>query len=359
MAGQRGGGGNENRRRRRKRRGHDENMDPNEMIGDEQIDLLLENFDEARQDAEERIHELEQERDRRVEAMANFSAQLNIMWDDIMQPISCSEDSSSDEENEETETETLPSSELVQKSTLKPEDTDSDFTSSSTESDDEKDEPRSKTKQRKRKKKVQSGKTTKTKNTSPATIILDDASAQATNKEQAQESSAPEPSTSQSKPSKKPGKKYRHSLSQIMFDWAKTQQEFGQEVARLRAEKFKNEQDIEKLAFFKLFSKRNEEYKAKLDADVKSRLAEWKEKKRNFKLSLKTQYKAELRNWVQAEKKTRIREEKIIRKKEYNDLRAYYLSGREDPTFEFDKETSSPAPNEASDNTVDDTKNGS
>ena len=41
--------------------------------------------------------------------MANFSAQLNIMWDDIMQPISCSEDSSSDEENEETEKETLPS----------------------------------------------------------------------------------------------------------------------------------------------------------------------------------------------------------------------------------------------------------
>ena len=68
---------------------------------------------------------------------------------------------------------------------------------------------------------------------------------------------------------------------------------FGKGTIRLVAENY-------------FWFQRNEEYKAKLDADAKTRVAEWKEKKKDFKLSLKIKFKEELRNWVESEKKKRI-----------------------------------------------------
>ena len=40
-----------------------------------------------------------------------------------------------------------------------------------------------------------------------------------------------------------------------MFEWARDQKEFKDEMTILREEKFRNEGDIEKFAFFKMFEK--------------------------------------------------------------------------------------------------------
>ena len=40
-----------------------------------------------------------------------------------------------------------------------------------------------------------------------------------------------------------------------MFEWAVQQQEFKDEIVLLKEEKFREESDIEKFAFFKIFEK--------------------------------------------------------------------------------------------------------
>ena len=42
-----------------------------------------------------------------------------------------------------------------------------------------------------------------------------------------------------------------------MYEWAKYQPDFKAEMEQLRKEKFRNEDDIEKFAFFKIFEKVN------------------------------------------------------------------------------------------------------
>ena len=54
---------------------------------------------------------------------------------------------------------------------------------------------------------------------------------------------------------KKSKKHYRKSLSRIMFEWAQDQQEYKDNIAELRAEEFRNNDDIEKFAFFSMFEK--------------------------------------------------------------------------------------------------------
>ena len=40
-----------------------------------------------------------------------------------------------------------------------------------------------------------------------------------------------------------------------MFEWARDQKEFKDEMVQLREEKFRDNDDIEKFAFFKMFEK--------------------------------------------------------------------------------------------------------
>ena len=50
------------------------------------------------------IYYIEAEKEKRQKALKTFSDNLNKMWQDIMEPISCSEDSDSeDNTNRETE----------------------------------------------------------------------------------------------------------------------------------------------------------------------------------------------------------------------------------------------------------------
>ena len=57
----------------------------------------------------------------------------------------------------------------------------------------------------------------------------------------------------QSNPSKP--KNFQKSLTRIMFEWAREQPEFEINMQNLRDEKFRNEDDLEKFAFFQLFEK--------------------------------------------------------------------------------------------------------
>ena len=50
-------------------------------------------------------------------------------------------------------------------------------------------------------------------------------------------------------------KNFQKSLTRIMFDWAREQPEFEINMQNLRDEKFRNEDDLEKFAFFQLFEK--------------------------------------------------------------------------------------------------------
>ena len=57
------------------------------------------------------------------------------------------------------------------------------------------------------------------------------------------------PSTSKAS-SSKPAKQYRNSLAHLMYEWAKKNEDFEVIKEQLRAARFQNEEDVEKLAFF-------------------------------------------------------------------------------------------------------------
>ena len=152
-----------------------------------------------------------------------------------------------------------------------------------------------------------------------------------------------------------------------MFEWAVQQQQFKEEIVLLKEEKFREDSDIEKFAFFKIFQKvinsnikqkiiqdlfiyniykvyitvlslinyfqSNEAHKQKIiDARIK-RASEWKQLKRKKKRELKEKYKDELRLWTTNEKAKRLKLDKKQRKKEYEQLRASYLAGRVEEIF--------------------------
>ena len=50
-------------------------------------------------------------------------------------------------------------------------------------------------------------------------------------------------------------KNFQKSLTRVMFEWAREQPEFEINLQNLREEKFRNEDDLEKFAFFQLFEK--------------------------------------------------------------------------------------------------------
>ena len=123
-----------------------------------------------------------------------------------------------------------------------------------------------------------------------------------------------------------------------MFEWAQDQQEYKDNIAELRAEEFRNNDDIEKFAFFSMFEKKNEEYKEKLHRISTTRAAEWQQLKQKKKQELKEKYKKELRSWVSNERCIRINQDRKRQRKEYKLLRKSYLEEREDQVFE-DKES--------------------
>ena len=50
-------------------------------------------------------------------------------------------------------------------------------------------------------------------------------------------------------------KNFQKSLTRVMFEWAREQPEFEINLQNLREEKFRNEDDLEKFAFFQMFEK--------------------------------------------------------------------------------------------------------
>jgi len=354
MAG--GGNGNEDRRRRR-RRLQEENSENDE---NNDFDAAIEHYEDARELLQERISELETERDTRESALKKFSENLSVMWNEIMEPISCAEDGdeSNDgilvesESNEEKDGASSTTEFLISERSNKSNqekkkirDNDSSFSTSSDDDDVEDNVSKRKRKRRIKKKKSNCG----------SRLLLD------TSIEPSNSQNDPTPSTSHNNEpsSSKEKKTYRKSLSRIMFEWARDQKEFKDEMVQLREEKFRDNDDIEKFAFFKMFEKKNEEQKEKLTQESKRRSIELQRLKEKKKKQLKSKFKEELRSWLSNEKSTRLKQDKRRRKLEYIRLRKLYLGDCADVIYE-DKESAisdivqpSPIPCQLTDNVTD------
>jgi len=318
----------------------------------DELEEIIEESDERCEALRREIAELRAQSEVRGQFLKAYSDDLGVMWRDIMDPESCTEDEPESEDEPGPPNPSIPSSDDKRGQSAKSEETDQSSSSSSNLCDE--DNEKSKSQFRKRKSPDQeSSETHQTEEIDSSEIA-----------ESSDEKIDAVPSTSnsnvdmkQSNPSKP--KNFQKSLTRIMFEWAREQPEFEINMQNLRDEKFRNEDDLEKFAFFQLFEKRNAEYRAEQDRQRELRVADWEKVKLETKLSFQNSGKSEeeFHAWLVTEQSRRVRKNFRRKKREVKRLRIMYLEDRDDEIFP-DKPTALeatfgqqlPTPNQTMDN---------
>jgi len=266
---------------------HNDSDDDTESSEDEALEELFDEF-EYRLSRERRKRELQQELKKRKAAMQRLEKNLNENWDDVMKPIPAS-DSEDDKEMDET------AEPLAKKSSIDP----SNISSNS-----------------------------EVNNDLPANGQLIKANTTAKNPKAGRSAS--------SDSSKLKKRKYRKSTAMLMYEWGRNQPEFQTEKDSYRAQNYKSEEVIERLAFFRFSAKHNEDRKLKIELYKKERQKEWNELKKKKMEEITAENKDDFQEWTKVEFAKRAKEDKMKRRKEVQELRNFYLGGQEDKKFEIE-----------------------
>jgi len=265
---------------------HNDSDDDTESSEDEALEELFDEF-EYRLSRERRKRELQQELKKRKAAMQRLEKNLNENWDDVMKPIPAS-DSEDDKEMDET------AEPLAKKSSIDP----SNISSNS-----------------------------EVNNDLPANGQLIKANTMAKNPKAGRSAS--------SDSSKLKKRKYRKSTAMLMYEWGRNQPEFQTEKDSYRAQNYKSDEVIERLAFFRFSAKHNEDRKLKTELYKKERQKEWNELKKKKMEEITAENKDDFQEWTKVEFAKRVKEDKMKRRKEVQELRNFYLGGQEDKKFEL------------------------
>jgi len=266
---------------------HNDSDDDTESSEEEELEELFDEF-EYRLSREQRKRELQQELKRRKAAMQRLETSLNENWEDVMKPIPASDSEDDNPEDEVAEP-------LAKKSSIDP-------STNSPNLEESNDLPKA------RKLKAE-----------------------------AEQVESPKPGSSISNnSSKSKKKKYRKSTARLMYEWGRNQPEFEEEKENYRAQNYKSEEVIDRLAFFRFSAKHNADQKHKIEQYKKEREKEWAELKTKKREEMKPSNEENFNEWANLELAKRTKEDKIKRRKEVQELRNFYLDGKEDKKFEIE-----------------------